>query len=127
MNVLFDTNALMMPAQFAVDPFSELSVILGSFDPLVLEGSVKELTGLANRLGRQGAAARCGLALSEKCTTVRPDQAACGSVDDQIIAYAGKTRCYVVTNDRHLREALLARGIGVISLRKQKRLELIQS
>ena len=50
-----------------------------------------------------------------------------GGVDSQIIAYAGKTRCYVVTNDRHLREALLARGIGVISMRKQKRLELIQS
>jgi rRNA-processing protein FCF1 len=31
-----------------------------------------------------------------------------------------------VTNDRDLRDALLVRGVGVISMRKQKRLELVQ-
>ncbi len=125
--MLLDTNALMVPAQFKIDLFDELRLLLGAFEPLVLEDAVKELTGLSSGFGRDGAAARHGLALSEKCTTVRPDDLVAGGVDDQVIAYAGKTRCYVVTNDRHLREALLAQGIGVISMRKQKRLELIQS
>lgn len=117
----------MMPAQFRIDLFDELRQLLGAFEPLVLEEGVKELSGLSTGLGRDGAAARCGLALAEKCTTVRPDPPVYGRADDQVIAYSTKTRCYVVTNDRRLREALLARGIGVISMRKQKRLELIQS
>ena len=126
MRVLLDTNALMMPAQFRIDLFDELRQLVGAFEPLVLEQGVKELEGLSTGLGRDGAAARCGLALAEKCRAVRPEHPVCGSADDQIIAYAAKDRCYVVTNDRQLREALLARGIGVISMRKQKRLELIQ-
>jgi len=125
--VLLDTNALMVPVQFRIDLFDELRCLLGAFEPLVLKDTVKELQGLSSGLGHDGAAARYGLALSDKCTTVCPDEPMAGGVDSQIIAYAGKTRCYVVTNDRHLREALLARGIGVISMRKQKRLELIQS
>ncbi len=117
----------MMPAQFRIDLFDELRQILGAFEPLVLEEGVKELTGLSNKLGRDGAAARYGLALAEKCTTVRPESPVPERADDQVVAYAAKTECYVVTNDRRLRGELLARGIGVISLRKQKRLELIQS
>jgi rRNA-processing protein FCF1 len=93
----------------------------------VLEGSVSELIGLSHRLGRKGAAARYGMQLAEKCTTVRPEPTETGNVDDQVLAYASNNRCYVITNDRNLREALLAQGIGVISLRKQKRLELIRS
>ncbi|OPY39039.1 MAG: Ribonuclease VapC9 [Methanoregula sp. PtaU1.Bin051] len=127
MSVLLDTNALMAPAQFRIDLFDELRLLLGSFEPLVLEDAVKELTGISSGSGRDSAAARYGLALAEKCTIVNLDEPVHGGVDDQVIAYADKTRCYVVTNDRHLRKALLARGIGVISMRKQKRLELIQS
>jgi uncharacterized protein len=32
----------------------------------------------------------------------------------------------VVTNDRRVRDALLGHGIGVISMRKQKRLEILR-
>jgi rRNA-processing protein FCF1 len=55
-----------------------------------------------------------------------PEPAHC-TVDEQVIRYARETGCLVVTNDRRLRERLLSQGIGVISMRKQKRLELIQS
>jgi rRNA-processing protein FCF1 len=125
--VLLDTNALMMPAQFRIDLFDELRGLLGAFEPLVLEGSVAELAGLSVTRGRDGAAARYGLAVAERCTTIRPEPGAGEQVDEQVIGYAHRNGCLVVTNDRILREALLARGIGVISLRKQKRLELIQS
>jgi rRNA-processing protein FCF1 len=48
------------------------------------------------------------------------------SVDAQIIEFAAQMGCMVVTNDRRVRDALLSRGLGVISLRKQKRLELLR-
>jgi rRNA-processing protein FCF1 len=116
----------MMPAQVRIDLFDQLRGIVGAFDPLVLEGTLKELHGLSGERGRNGAAARYGLALADKCMPVRPDEHVTGNVDDQVLSYAVKNRCIVVTNDRHLRDTLLAQGIGVISLRKQKRLELIQ-
>nr|WP_320162442.1 nucleotide-binding protein [uncultured Methanoregula sp.] len=126
MKVLLDANALMMPAQFQIDIFDELRMLLGSFEPVVLSGVLQELTGLSRAKGRDGAAARCGLAFSEKCTVVPSGELESGSVDAQVIEYATRNSCLVVTNDRRVREALFARGIGVISLRKQKKLEILR-
>ncbi len=116
----------MMPAQFQIDIFDELRMLLGSFEPVVLSGVLQELTGLSRAKGRDGAAARCGLAFSEKCTVVPSGELESGSVDAQVIEYATRNSCLVVTNDRRVREALFARGIGVISLRKQKKLEILR-
>ncbi len=66
--VLLDANALMMPAQFQIDLFDELRMLVGAFDPVVLPGIIQELNGLSRAKGRDGAAARCGLTLAEKCT-----------------------------------------------------------
>ena len=126
MKVLLDANALMMPSQFHVDLFDELRMLLGSFEPVVLSGILRELSGLSRAKGRDGAAARYGLAISEKCTVVESNELESVSVDAQVIEYAAKNSCLVVTNDRRVREALLARGIGVISLRNQKKLEILR-
>jgi hypothetical protein len=124
--VVLDANALMMPAQFQVDIFDELRSLLGSYEPVVLSGVINELTGLSRAKGRDGAAARCGLALGEKCTVVETGDLKSESVDAQVIEYAARNSCIVVTNDRRIRDALFARGIGVISLRNQKKLELMR-
>lgn len=126
MKVVLDANALMMPAQFQVDIFDELRSLLGSYEPVVLSGVINELTGLSRVKGRDGAAARCGLALGEKCTVVETGDLKSESVDAQVIEYAARNSCIVVTNDRRIRDALFARGIGVISLRNQKKLELLR-
>ena len=126
MKVLLDANALMMPSQFQVDLFDELRMLLGSFEPVVLSGVLRELAGLSRARGRDGAAARWGLTLGETCTIVGSDDLESASVDAQVIEYAAKNACLVVTNDRRVREALLSRGIGVISLRKQKKLEILR-
>jgi rRNA-processing protein FCF1 len=124
--VLLDANALMMPSQFQIDLFDELRMLLGSYEPVVLSGIIHELTGLSRAKGRDGAAARWGLSLGEQCTVVGSEDLESVSVDAQLIEYAAKNSCLVVTNDRRVREALFARGIGVISLRKQKKLEILR-
>jgi len=124
--VLLDANALMMPSQFQVDLFDELRMLLGSFEPVVLTGVIHELEGLSRAKGRDGAAARLGLSLAERCAIVGNADLESTSVDAQVIEYAAKKSCYVVTNDRRVRDALFARGIGVISLRNQKKLELLR-
>ena len=126
MKVLLDANALMMPVQFQIDLFDELRELLGAFDPVVLPAIIDELTGLTRAKGRDGAAARFGLALGEKCTLADDAGERTGTVDDQVIDYATKTRCMVVTNDRRVRDALFEQGISVISMRKQKKLEILR-
>jgi rRNA-processing protein FCF1 len=124
--VLLDANALMMPAQFQIDIFDELRMLLGSYEPVVLSGILQELSGLSRAKGRDGAAARLGLTLGERCTIVESNEMESESVDAQVIEYATRNSCLVVTNDRRVREALFSRGIGVISLRKQKKLEILR-
>ncbi len=126
MNVLLDANALMMPSQFQIDLFDELRMLLGSYEPVVLPGVIHELEGLSRAKGRDGAAARMGLSLVEQCAVVESADLESTSVDEQVIEYAAKKSCFVVTNDRRVRDALFARGIGVISLRNQKKLELLR-
>lgn len=126
MKVLLDANALMMPAQFQIDLFDELRMLLGSFEPVVLSGVLRELLGLSRAKGRDGAAARLGLTIGEKCTVVESNEMESVSIDAQVIEYATRNSCLVVTNDRRVREALFARGIGVVSLRKQKKLEILR-
>ena len=125
MRVLLDANALMLPAQFRIDIFDELQGLLGSFEPLILESVMQELEGLSRAGGKTGAAARCALVLAKQCTIVSDDQPHV-QVDEQVVRYAVKNKCIVMTNDRRVRDALFAKGIGVISLRKQKKMELLQ-
>ena len=126
MKVLLDANALMMPAQFQLDLFGELREILGGFEPVVLSSVMRELDGISRAQGRHGAAARTGLALAGRCTVAEPGDLQQEPVDTQVIEYATRNRCIVVTNDRRVRDLLLERGIGVISMRKQKKLELLR-
>jgi rRNA-processing protein FCF1 len=124
--ILLDTNALMMPMQFQIDLLNELRMLLGAFEPLVLTGVIGELTGISRAKGRDGAAARHGLVLCEKCTIVERGELQSESIDAQMIEYAARNACMVVTNDRRIRNALLTRGIGVISMRNQKKLEILR-
>ena len=115
----------MMPAQFRIDLFNEIRELLGSFEPVVLPGVLQELEGLSRAKGSEGGAARFGLTLAGQCT-VAEGVSTPQPVDDQVIAWARENRGMVVTNDRRVRDALLAEGVGVISMRKQKRLEIVR-
>lgn len=123
--MLLDTNALLMPAQFGVDLYDELLALFGDFEPITLEEVVGELSGLARGRGRDAAAARVGLALVRRSTVV-PSGSTAEGVDNRVIEYARREGCTVVTNDRELRNALLREGVDVVSMRRQKTLELLR-
>jgi rRNA-processing protein FCF1 len=116
----------MMPAQFQIDLFDELRSLVGGYEPIVLKRVMDELEGLCREKGRTGAAARLGLAMGRMCTIAEGHDLKPGTADEQVAEYAERHGCLVVTNDRRLRDELYARGIGVISMRKQKKLELLQ-
>jgi hypothetical protein len=123
--VLLDTNALLMPAQFRVDLYDELLALFGDFEPITLEEVVGELSGLSRGRGRDAAAARVGLAMARRSTVV-PSGSTAECVDDRVIEYARREGCTVVTNDRQLRKALLDEGIDVVSMRRERTLELMR-
>ncbi|WP_250986120.1 PIN domain-containing protein [Methanoculleus oceani] len=125
MRVLLDTNALLMPAQFGIDLYGELMALFGDFEPITLEEVVGELSGLARGRGRDAAAARVGLAMARRSTVVSSGSTA-ERVDDRVIEYARREGCTVVTNDRELRNALLDEGIDVVSMRRERTLELMR-
>nr|WP_214020936.1 PIN domain-containing protein [Methanoculleus sp.] len=122
---LLDTNALLMPAQFGIDLYDELMALFGDFEPITLEEVVGELSGLARGRGRDAAAARVGLAMARRSKIV-PSGSTAERVDDRVIEYARREGCIVVTNDRQLRNALLGKGIDVVSMRRERTLELMR-
>ncbi|MFA7562495.1 MAG: PIN domain-containing protein [Methanoculleus sp.] len=125
MRILLDTNALLMPAQFGIDLYSELMALFGDFEPVTLEEVIGELSGLARGRGRDAAAARVGLAMARRSTVV-PSGSTAEHVDDRMVEYARREGCTVVTNDRQLRNTLLCEGIDVVSMRRGRTLELLR-
>ena len=123
--VVLDTNALMMPAQFRIDLFSELQCLLGSYEPVVLDEVTRELEGISGGHGKDAAAARHGLEITRRCRN-EPSGIEGDSVDERIAGYARKHRGFVVTNDRGLRNRLLLEGVPVISLKNQRKLGIIR-
>jgi rRNA-processing protein FCF1 len=124
--VLIDTNAFLMTSQFRIDLLEELRWMMGVRHPAVIPGVLRELEGLTRIKGKDGAAARIGLQFARHCTVVQTDQPDDGPVDDQILSYATRERCTVVTNDRNLRDRLLKEGLEVISLKGRQKLEIIR-
>ena len=125
MRVILDTNALMMPGQFGIDLFGELGRLLGAFDAVTLRSVIRELEKIARGRGNDASAARLGLELIRRHASVE-ERPTLASVDEEVIRAAEEEGGLVVTNDRGLREALLARGVGVITMRKQRVLEIIR-
>ncbi len=116
MKIILDTNALMVPAEFGVDIFSELSK-LGFDEWIVPFGVARELEGIASR-GKGRSAARVALALTDRCQMIEAEGAA-GTVDDSILELAVEMKVAVFTNDAELKGRLRAGGVKVVYLRQR--------
>jgi hypothetical protein len=123
--VAMDTNALMTPVELGVRVFDELDRLLGDqLDLVTPRAVVEELRALADGAGKEATAASVGLDLArERCRIVETNES---YADDAVVELAESGVDYVVTNDRPLRDRLLERGVRVIGIRGQNKLEVTQ-
>ncbi|WP_135606742.1 DNA-binding protein [Methanococcoides sp. NM1] len=120
MNVIIDTNGLMIPVQFKVDIFSELKR-LGYNELIVPQAVINEIKILVKRYkGENRTAAKVALSLSDRCTIV--DRT--GSADDVILQLALDTGAAVLTNDVVLVKRLKEMDVIVVRLRQKNRLDI---
>jgi len=118
MKIILDTNALMVPAEFGVDIFSELARL--GFDEWIVPSRVaRELESIASRgRGKGKGAARVALALMDRCRIIETVGAA-GSVDDSIVELAVAMKVAIFTNDAELKGRLREHGVKVVYLRQR--------
>ena len=121
MQVILDTNALMVPEQFGVDIFSELPR-LGYVQWLVPASVLGELRSLASKAnkGADKVAARVALGLAERCEAVGEDARDADLAIEELALSSGAA---VFTNDKALKKRLFSKGITVIYLRQGRYLE----
>ncbi len=108
MNVVLDTNALMMPFEYRINIDLELERLLGS--PVVYVPSC--VGGELERLAQKHWAAKAALQLMKKYKVVSVEKLG----DDGVIEAGKCLNAYVVTADRGLIYRLIKENIGVISL-----------
>lgn len=120
MNVIIDTNGLMIPVQFKVDIFTELKR-LGYDELIVPQAVINEIKILVKRYkGENRTAAKVALSLSDRCTIVERK----GSADDVILQLALDTGAAVLTNDVGLVKRLKEVDVPVVRLRQKNRLDI---
>lgn len=125
MDVLLDTNFLMIPHQFHIDLAGELDrIIEADYNLTTLSCVVDELEKLSRNRGDKGAEAKTALKLiKEGCIRVLDRS---GYVDDEILNYARENRGVVVcTNDVELRRMLRRDSIPVICMQGKSTLAYI--
>ena len=125
--VLLDTSALMLPVESDVRVFEELERVLEDPQPVVPAACVAELEKLTDGQGEAAVAASVGRDLADRCEQVPHVET---YADDAVVEVATRTPddgaavdC-VATNDRDLRDRLLARDVPVIGLRGRNELAL---
>ncbi|MDX1746306.1 MAG: twitching motility protein PilT [Halobacteriales archaeon] len=141
--VALDTSALMTAVQHDVRLFDELDRLVEDVDAVTVPAVRVELERLATGAGTEATSARVGRDLADdRCRLVDPPTAATAgnggehgngieggydTGDDALVALAEAGRVdYVATNDRPLRDRILAAGVPVIGLRGRNKLELIR-
>ena len=120
--VLMDTNFLMVPIRFGVDYQAEIErVIEASFILVTTPAVVEELKRLRTSV-RVGELKEVdfALALAEKITVIDEILAPGEKVDDQLIRVAKREGCVVATTDSELRRRLRRAGLPVIFLRQAR-------
>jgi len=114
--VIIDTNALMIPANFNLDIFSELEG-LGFEEFLVPTAVVRELEKLHSRLkGKEKIAVSVALSLLNRCEIVEAD----GYADDVIMKLSREKEAAVFTSDIELKRRLISGDVTVVYLRQKK-------
>ncbi len=116
-DVVFDTSALLTPAQHGVDVFTEVERLLGGYRAVVPRMVAEEVESL------DVDGADVARELLERCRVVDVDGEDVGYADDAVVA-AAEDAYAAVTNDSELKNRLLKTGVPVIHLRGRNRLDI---
>ena len=119
-----DTNALMMPVELDVRVFDELHRLLDDYELVTVRAVIEELRRLKEAgMGEEAMAASVGFDLAlERCRIIEHGES---HADDALVELAAEgTFDYVVTNDKPLRDRLLALNVPVIGLRGRNKLTI---
>ncbi len=109
MNVVLDTNALMMPFEFKINIDLELTLLLGSPDIFVPSCVIGELC----KLSMERKEAKAALQLSKKYSLINVNE-----LGDRGVAEAGaRLDGYVLTLDKNFIKILIQNGMKVITLK----------
>ncbi len=127
--IILDTNFLLIPGQFNVDIFAEMTRVCNfKCEFMVVPETVLELEGIVrsqNASASDKRAAKLAIQLIEKYVVkVTPNRKVFKRADEAILAVADKNTI-VATQDRDLREKLKANKTSLIILRQKKYLMLL--
>ena len=122
LQVILDTNFLMLPGIFGLDIFSELDRVLEQRYKLVVPSPVAEELKKIAAAGdpKDRSAARLAMEMLPRAETVESTL----SADDAIVELAQIGECAVGTNDAELRRRLKDSEIPVIYLRQKSHLAI---
>ncbi len=115
MKVLFDTNALLMPFEFKINPYEGVKKLIPNAELITITGCVNELKGLRPRNWESilSLALSNGLKIIDFNINNLP-------VDDVIVEFAKKNNCVVLTQDRFLKKKLLNNSLRLVVMRQKK-------
>jgi len=122
--ILLDTNFLMVPIRFGVDYQAEIERIIGASFILVTTPAVVDELKQLKKSVKIGELKEINFALNlaEKITIIDEILAPGEKVDDQLIRIAQREGCVVATTDSELRRRLRRAGLPVIFLRQTRHL-----
>jgi len=119
MQVILDTNVLMLPGTLGFDVFAETERLSGPATFCVIDKSIDELNKLAlhSKKGKDKNAARLALQLIEKKGIIIIPTSGSSYADEHLLNMEGYA---IATIDKALLAALKQRGRQAITLRQKK-------
>ena len=123
MQVVLDTNFLILPYQFKIDIFRELEEILPKQELIISNSILNELKKISESNKKSKTAARFALKLIEgkEIKIVESKEEA----DEWIFSYAKENKAIVCTNDLDLKGKLKRNGIRVIGLKGKTKIDFL--
>lgn len=122
--IILDTNFLMIPAQFSIDIFSEIDRLVNEkYELCIMDKSIEELDRTAKNAekGKDKQAAMLGIAFVA-AKKIKHLNSGDKYVDEAILELAERGKHIVATQDMELKRLLKEKGVSVITMRKQDHL-----
>ncbi len=126
LRVVFDTNFLMIPAQFKVDVFAEIKRLMTEqYELCVYQGSLDELDDLAKGSSKNAMLAKTAIKLIKQKNLKSLPNSINEKYADNLILEGVTNKDIVCTQDQALKRLLRAKhkGIRLITLKSKKYLD----